>query len=124
MAFDPTKPARTKGQDLPVRIISTDGKSDQPIAGWVLWPDGSETVEQWGSDGRYNPRVPIASLDLENIPTKREGWVNLYRRHIDGVTVTREAGIFPHKGIAQDHGDMGDGTRFTWIAAVPVVWEE
>ena len=79
--IDWTKPVRTKGDKVPVRIICTDAKTydGQNIVGVYC-----EAITTWHESGAYDidiDRGP-SGMDLENIPEKKP----------DPITVMLDAG--------------------------------
>ena len=100
----------------PVRIICFDAAGVEPIVGLVSELFG-ETPVSYMKNGSYSLVGKSSPLDLCMAPVKRTGWVNIYRNGggvLTGETVhaTREGAITV--GSAED----------TYIATVPVEWEE
>ncbi len=63
--IDFSKPVRTKGDKMPVRILATDATTfdGKPIVGTY---DGY--VETWTAGGSYCNEPVASGMDLENIP--------------------------------------------------------
>ena len=84
MTLDPGKPYAAE-HGRPVRIVSTDGKGDYPIAAWHFRFDNEqEIIIQHRADGTCN----LAGYDLYNIP-ERQITELILRRH-DGLTWATE----------------------------------
>ena len=61
-----------------VRIICTDAKGDEPIVALLYNKNrDEENVYTYNRDGRFYKND--SCLDLFFAPTKREGWINLYK---------------------------------------------
>lgn len=84
--LDLTKPVQTRN-GRPVRILATDAKGGQSVAGLVTDRGGYETAYLWsahghhfGNDADNGPRV-TDDFDLVNVPEpKKTGtmWLNVY----------------------------------------------
>jgi len=75
MSIDWSKPVRTKGGKIPVEIVTTKGRGDFPVFGYV----GSNPLLQlWDLSGNW--AFADTGLDLENVPETIEKtmWVNVY----------------------------------------------
>lgn len=78
MAFDLTKPVRLR-DGRPVKILCTDLKADQPIAGRVMDEDGDrESVETWYENGHYLYNDRVSEMDLVNMPKRHVMYINFY----------------------------------------------
>lgn len=91
MTIDWTKPVRTVGSKLPVKIISQKGLGTAPIIGYIMFPDQhrSEIVRQWTIAGTFKLDVPagLRDFDLENVPPEpvtAERWI-IWRQSPGGV---------------------------------------
>jgi hypothetical protein len=104
--FDPTKPVQTRnGQKA--RIICTDRVSlTHPIIALV----GEACCLIYTVSGTYYSDGTPSLNDLINIPTKREGWVNVY----DGFG----ASLWASESAANKNADPAR------IACVRIEWEE
>lgn len=103
----------------PVRILCFDMKNPSgfELVGLVTTDRGNEQAFTWNRDGRIGCFMSDYAKDLRMVPVKRTGWVNLYRNGDDAMTGEKvhemeEDAI--NAGIDQD----------TYIATVPVEWEE
>lgn len=103
----------------PVRILCFDMKNPSgfELVGLVTTDRGSEQAFTWNKEGRIGCFMSDYAKDLRLTPVKRTGWVNIYRNGggvLTGETVhaTQEDAITV--GRAED----------TYIATVPVEWEE
>jgi hypothetical protein len=83
--IDYSKPVRTKGSKSPVRILATDvADPEYPVLGLARTQSGRESPVSWAADGAFVARSADGRstnghpLDLENVPVKKKGWVNLY----------------------------------------------
>lgn len=78
MSFTPHRPCRTRcGFD--VRIFATNVRSDYPISGAVLRPDGSEVHCNWTAEGKEQFGIDAPMIfDLVNVSDERSGWMNIY----------------------------------------------
>ena len=100
-----------------VRIICTDAKGDEPIVALVYNNiREEENVYTYNKDGYFYGNN-YDCLDLFFAPTKREGWVNVYK----------DKGITYLSGIIYDSEEeakkaIKDDPDF--IATVKIEWEE
>ena len=65
-----------------VRIICTDAKQDYPVIGLLSLDDKSETTVYYKKNGRWLADNQD-EWDLFFAPTKREGWINIYKGVIE-----------------------------------------
>lgn len=82
-----------------VRIVCVDAKNrDYPVVGLVMFEDGNETSQTFGSDGTYWIDRNNNAYDLirEHIPVTYQ-WANVYIDECAGGYKTKEAA---------DHGAM------------------
>jgi hypothetical protein len=63
---DFTKPVRTKGSKIPVRILAIDHGLTRPVVGVVLSPFQRTYTRDWSLNGLFTNIE--SSLDLENVP--------------------------------------------------------
>ena len=117
--IDFNKPVRTKSGE-PVEIVTTEGREPYPVIGYV---EDSDVPECWAKDGRYKDEEVTLSLDLENIPQKRSGWVNVYTIKGPGVfrdRIVHENNVYERREQAEIAGrGYGD-----YIATAYIEWEE
>ena len=115
---DPSKKVVTRdGRE--VRIICTDAKGDEPIIALVYNNNREEenvyTYNRDGSFYRYN----YDCLDLFFAPTKKEGWINLFKDkeinypYIPGIIHDSEEEA---KEVIKGDPDF--------IATIKIEWEE
>ena len=78
---DPSQKVITK-DGKSVRIICTDAKQDYPVIGLLSLDDKSETTVYYKKNGRWLADNQD-EWDLFFAPTKREGWINIYKGVIE-----------------------------------------
>ena len=115
MMFDPTKPVQTR-DGRKARIICRDAKGPWPIVALVDYghQDAPHCFAANGyelTDGLERPG------DLVNIPTKREGWVNVYRGNGDLWVGGRIYGT-------EDEARRGGKAIDNNIATARIEWEK
>lgn len=100
-----------------VRIICTDCKSDFSIVA-LIKKEQEESVFTYYNDGKFNVFGDPSPLDLFFAPTKREGWINVYRYEDD----TRTIGcLFKSEKEAKLHKyDRAS----VYIKTIKIEWEE
>ena len=98
-----------------VRIICTDRKETQPIIALVTI-NGKEEVRSYYQNGRWS-NTNEWYLDLFFAPTKKEGWVNIYKRMTKCSYV--EESIYYSKEIAIKN-KCGDN----YVTTTKIEWEE
>ena len=98
-----------------VRIICTDHKGSQPIIALVTI-NGKEDIRTFYPNGRWS-NTNECDLDLFFAPTKREGWVNIYKRMTKCSYV--EESIYSSKEIAIKN-KFGD----SYVTTIKIEWEE
>lgn len=100
-----------------VRILCTDRISEFPIIALVFdTTQQEEVVVTFQKDGKYAQREE-QPLDLFFVPTKREGWVNIYKRMIKCSYI--EESIYSSKEIAIKN-KFGD----SYVTTTKIEWEE
>lgn len=99
-----------------VRIICTDAKGDEPIVA-LLYNRDEENVYTYNKDG-YFYKNNDSCLDLFFAPTKREGWVNVYKFEDDSFYLSGL--IFESEKEAKD---AVNGNNH-YIATIKIEWEE
>ena len=109
--IDFTKPVETVSGE-PVEIITTKGRGEYPIVGYLGL---SDIIQTWTKDGLYDAN-PVDPRNLRNVKTKHKGFVNIYRANGNVAT-----------GLLYDTADEAkhatDPAR-TVATAVPIEWEE
>ena len=111
---DPSQKVVTRdGRD--VRIVCTDFLNSQPIIGLVEI-NGKEDIRTFYPNGRWT-NTNEWYLDLFFAPTKREGWVNIYKRMTKCSYV--EESIYSSKEIAIKN-KFGD----SYVTTTKIEWEE
>ena len=98
-----------------VRIICTDMKGTQPIIA-LITTDNKEDVLIFYKNGRGS-NTNEGNLDLFFAPTKKEGWVNIYKRMTKCSYV--EESIYYSKEIAIKN-KCGDN----YVTTTKIEWEE
>lgn len=98
-----------------VRIVCTNFKGTQPIIA-LIEKGEKEDIHLFYKDGRWS-NTNENCLDLFVAPTKREGWVNIYKRMTKCSYV--EESIYYSKEIAIKN-KFGD----SYITTTKIEWEE
>ena len=98
-----------------VRIICTDAKGDEPIIA-LLYNKirDEENVYTYNRDGYFYGNND-SCLDLFFAPTKREGWINVYKND------------YNERGIGYLHSSEEEAIKNkdrNYITTVKVEWEE
>lgn len=99
-----------------VRIICTDYKSDYPIIGLVTIEENKELAYNFQKNGEYYFSEEESSLDLFFAPTKREGWVNIYKDNI-----TRYIGDIY---LSEKEAKENKGDDLYYVTTIKIEWEE
>lgn len=101
------------------RIICFDAKYDKPIVA-LIYDCNKETVLQYLESGRFFVDQ-IDKYDLMMLPQKKEGWVNVYKSHERGNTISFiVASIYPTKEEAKKSYVV----EFDYVDTVKIEWEE
>ena len=101
---------------LPVRIICTDRNYERPIIALIKEKDGTETIYNYSTQGRFwKNNEPSSNLDLMFYQTKKEGWVNIYNRAIRGCGL-----IYESEEKAKQNADKDK----PYITTTKIEWEE
>lgn len=101
----------------PARIICTDKLGDKPVVALILSRDGkTETTNFYTSDGICLRDDIDYPEDLMFAPTKKEGWINLFK--INSTITSGE--IYNTKEEAKS-AVVGN---FIYISTVKIEWEE
>ena len=97
-----------------VRIICTDAKGDEPIVALVYNNiRDEENVYTYNRDGCFYKND--SCLDLFFAPTKREGWINIYRDN----NTTYIGDVYPNEKDAKEYKDDD-----FYITTTKIEWEE
>ena len=102
-----------------VRIICTDFKnSSYPIITLIRKNKDEEVLMYYQKSGKDTYH---SNFDLFFAPTKKEGWVNIYRNiYYEGSDKYRNSGknIYSSEEEAKEHKDLG------YITTIKIEWEE
>lgn len=99
-----------------VRIICTDMKSRYKIVGLVYdKKDDTESVEIFQENGILFTHT-TSNFDLFFAPTKREGWVNIYKNNSRRDRIAGD--VFPSEKEAKEGKIIG------YITTIKIEWEE
>ena len=102
-----------------VRIICTDRIGNFPIIALVFDKEHhDEGVMSFQKDGKYDPRKE-QSLDLFFAPTKREGWVNVFRNKEGSYT---ENSIYETEKRAKEV--IEEKHKNYYVTTTKIEWEE
>ena len=107
-----------------VKIICTDAKGIFPVIGLVMDNPGSECSSEspysFRANGKYNQCDRFESvLDLFFGPTKREGWINIFKSSND-IAFLGQSLIYESKEDAENGGKGCD----SYAATIKIEWEE
>jgi hypothetical protein len=101
----------------PVRIICTDRKHERPIIALIKEKDGTEeTIHTYNTQGEFWANNEFSNLDLMFAPTKKEGWVNIFK--INSTIITGEV------YNTEKEAKSAVVSSFIYISTVKVEWEE
>lgn len=116
---DPSKKVITRdGRE--VRIICTDAKGDEPIVALIYNNNrDEENVYTYNKDGYFYKSD--SCLDLFFTPTKREGWINIYK---DNITTFTSSKIHQTEKQAQEEVSEVLREYGIPIATIKIEWEE
>ena len=98
-----------------VRIICTNAKNDFPIIA-LISIDDKETLMDYNNNGELSPDE-MTDFDLFFAPTKKEGWVNIFRGN-NGTYITSY--IYQTKDEAEEVGKKSNN----YISTHKIEWEE
>ena len=102
-----------------VRIICTDRMSEFPIVALVFEKAQQEDIViTFPKDGKYAQRGE-QPLDLFFAPTKREGWVNVFRNKEGSYT---ENSIYETEKRAKEV--IGEKHKNFYVTTTKIEWEE
>lgn len=100
------------------RIICTDLKNGiYSVIALIPNEYEGEDFETYTINGKYHCGGFEDCRDLFMAPTKRQGWVNIYK---DSVGDTRGCFVYGTQQQAREHARIALG----YIATIPVEWEE
>ena len=99
-----------------VGIICSDYKSDYPSSGLVTIEENKELADNFQKNGEYYFSEEESSLDLFFAPTKREGWVNIYKDNI-----TRYIGDIY---LSEKEAKENKGDDLYYVTTIKIEWEE
>ena len=100
-----------------VRIICTDAKGNEPIIALVYNNNrDEENVYTYNRDGYFYGNND-SCLDLFFAPTKREGWINLFK---DEELIFVNGDVYKNEKYAKEAAE-GESD---FIASVKIEWEE
>ena len=98
-----------------VRIICTNAKNDFPIIA-LISIDDKETLMDYNNNGELSPDE-MTDFDLFFAPTKKEGWVNIFRGN-NGTYITSY--IYQTKDEAEEVGKKSNN----YISTHKIEWKE
>lgn len=99
-----------------VRIICTDAKGDEPIIALVYNNiRDEENVYTYNREGIFY-KDNDSYLDLFFAPTKREGWINIYKSNSRRERIAGD--VFPSEKEAKERKVLG------YITTIKIEWEE
>ena len=107
-----------------VRIICTDFLSDmnKPIIALIKEDENKESAWNFTENGKYHlPENKESLKDLYFAPTKREGWINLYK---DRNGAYPSNFIFETEKKAQEEASEVLKEYGKFIATIKIEWEE
>ena len=100
-----------------VRIICTDAKGDEPIVALLYNKNrDEENVYTYNREGIFY-KDNDSCLDLFFVPTKREGWINLFK---DEELIFVNGDVYKNEKYAKEAAE-GESD---FIASVKIEWEE
>ena len=103
-----------------VRILCTDRMSEFPIVALVFDKAQQEDIViTFSKDGKYAQRGE-QPLDLFFAPTKREGWVNVFRNKQQGSYT--ENSIYETEKRAKEV--IGEKHKNFYVTTTKIEWEE
>lgn len=98
-----------------VRIICTNAKNDFPII-TLISIDDKETLMDYNNNGELSPDE-MTDFDLFFAPTKKEGWVNIFK---DNNGTYTSISIYQTKDEAEEVGKKSNN----YISTHKIEWEE
>ena len=98
-----------------VRIICTNAKNEFPIIA-LITNDDKEVLMDYNNNGKVSPDE-MTDLDLFFAPTKREGWVNIFK---DEELPFINGDIYKSEKEAKEEAE-GEPD---YITSIKIEWEE
>ena len=98
-----------------VKIVCTDAKNEFPIVALVT-NDDKEVLMDYNNNGKVSPDE-MTDLDLFFAPTKREGWINIFKNNNGTYT---SISIYQTKNEAEKVGKESN----YYISTHKIEWEE
>lgn len=98
-----------------VRIICTNAKNEFPIIA-LITNDDKEVLMDYNNNGKVSPDE-MTDLDLFFAPTKREGWVNIFK---DEELPFINGNIYKSEKEAKEKAE-GEPD---YITSIKIEWEE
>ena len=98
-----------------VRIICTNAKNEFPIIA-LITNDDKEVLMDYNNNGKVSPDE-MTDLDLFFAPTKREGWVNIFK---DEELPFINGDIYKSEKEAKEEAE-GESN---YITSIKIEWEE
>lgn len=98
-----------------VRIICIDAKNEFPIVA-LITNDNKEVLMDYNNNGKVSPDE-MTDLDLFFAPTKREGWVNIFK---DEELPFINGDIYKSEKEAKEEAE-GEPD---YITSIKIEWEE
>ena len=99
-----------------VRIICTNAKNEFPIIA-LITNDDKEVLMDYNNNGKVSSSDEITDLDLFFAPTKREGWVNIFK---DEELPFINGDIYKSEKEAKEEAE-GEPD---YITSIKIEWEE
>lgn len=104
-----------------VRIICTDAKNEEPIIVLIYNNNREEeNVYTYNKDGIFYKNND-SCLDLFFAPTKKEGWINIYK---DNITTFTSSKIHATEKKAQEEASEVLKEYGKFIETIKIEWEE
>lgn len=97
------------------RILCTDMKNKQPVLALVTEED-REDIHFYYQNGVWCNDFPNHKLDLVFAPTKKKGWINIFRCETDLYI----GDVFETKEEAEKMGKLSKN----YITTIKIEWEE
>ena len=97
------------------RIVCTDMKNEQPILA-LITEGNREDIRFYSQNGVWCNDFPNHKLDLVFVPTKKKGWINIFRCKTDLYI----GDVFETKEEAEKMGKLSKN----YITTIKIEWEE
>ena len=97
------------------RIVCTDMKNKQPVLA-LITEGNREDIHFYSQNGVWCNDFPNHKLDLVFAPTKKEGWINIFRCKTDLYI----GDVFETKEAAEKMGKLSKN----YITTIKIEWEE